>query len=417
MTTTFSRRRLGGCVGAAGLSAILGRCLQAASHEPARMMASPYKRCITLWMQGGPSQFETFDPKPGTETGGPLSAVSTGVPGMQFSETISSLAKHADDFCVLRNIGSTQGEHERATHLLHTGFEEIASFPRPALGSFVASHHPESTVPAFVTLGSQVHGPAFLGAENGPFVIGEIEKAKATIEKVARLSSRLDLVDLINQKYSPFGKATDTARLAALQSRTKQIESVKHLVGSPFASALDIRKETDSTRDRYGTTPFGNRVLAARRMLEAGVRYVEVQMPGWDTHVGNFNAVKQLCRQLEPAWCALMEDLKSNGLWEDTLILWMGEFGRTPGINGGNGRDHYPQNIPVALAGHSFGGRVVGSTGKEGRDHRDATRSVADLMFTLMTLLGVDATAELTTDFDSPTTATDDGKLIEDVVA
>ncbi|MEM6690640.1 MAG: DUF1501 domain-containing protein [Planctomycetota bacterium] len=417
MHRTYSRRRFSGLVGAAGLSGLLGSRLQAASRKPSQATASPYRRCITLWMQGGPSQFETFDPKPGTETGGPLSVASTSVPGMQFSETLSGLANHASDFCVIRNIGSNQGEHERATHLLHTGFEEIASFPRPALGSFVSHGGPESTVPGFVTLGSQVHGPAFLGAENGPFVIGEIEQAKMTIDKVAKISSRLDLVDLINRRYSPFEALGDLSAHGPLQSRTKQIESVKRLVGSPFATALDLEKEGESTLGRYGKSPFGRRVLAARRMLEAGVRYVEVQMPGWDTHVGNFNSVKQLCLQLEPAWCALMEDLKSNGLWEDTLILWMGEFGRTPGINGGNGRDHYPQNIPVALAGHSFGGRVVGSTGKDGRDHREDPRSVSDLMFTLMSLLGIDATAELTTEFDSPTTATDGGRPIDEVLA
>jgi uncharacterized protein (DUF1501 family) len=151
-------------------------------------------------------------------------------------------------------------------------------------------------------------------------------------------------------------------------------------------------------------------------LLEAGVRYVEVQLDGWDTHVGNFPAVRRLCRQVEPAWLALMDDLRSSGLWEDTLILWMGEFGRTPNINSQNGRDHYPRNIPVVMAGHSIGGRVIGSTGDDGRQHENSS-SVADLMYTLMTLLGVNPAQEFTTEFGSPTTATEDGKLIPGILS
>ncbi|WP_182871370.1 DUF1501 domain-containing protein [Stieleria mannarensis] len=400
----FNRRQWMNCGSAAGISTWLGSLVAGAaeSHRP----SAPFRRCITLWMQGGPSQMETFDPKPGTETGGPLQAVATRVPGMRLCETLSDLAGYADDLCLIRSVGSNQGEHDRASHLLHTGYEKIDSFPRPALGSYVASTGPAAEVPGFVTLGDLVYGPAFLGTDHGPFVINDLGRSIQTIRSVQRRSDRLELLTEWNRRFN------SDRGTSQLRQRSEQIDSVRRLLKSSFADALNVSAETDSTRRRYGDSDFGRNVLAARRMLEAGVRYVEVQLPGWDTHVGNVPAVKRLCQQLEPAWIALMEDLKANGLWDDTLIVWMGEFGRTPTINGQNGRDHYPRTIPVTLAGRDIGGRVIGSTGTDGLPQDDEPRSVADLMYTLMTLLGVDADQDYTTGFGSPTTATDGGEMI-----
>ena len=404
------RRRLFRYGSAAGLSAWLGGMLAGgAAAKSQGDKPAPYQRCITLWMQGGPSQLETFDPKAGTETGGPLRSVQTNVPGVQFCETLSSLARHADDLCVIRSVGSGQGEHERASHLLHTGFERIDSFPRPSLGAFVSGSRPITEVSGFVTLGGQVYGPAFLGTDHGPFVVGDLAKTAQTIGRVKARSDRLDLIGRLNERSNR--RSNDQS----LHERAEQIESLRRLLRSSFAETLDVSAESNRTRQRYGESDFGRNVLVARRMLEAGVRYVEVQMPGWDTHVGNFPAVKRLCGQLEPAWTALMDDLKSSGLWEDTLVLWMGEFGRTPVINGQNGRDHYPSAIPVVMAGHSIGGRVIGSTGQDGREHTSDPHSVADLMYTLMKLLGVDPDREFTTDFGSPTSATDEGRIIQGI--
>ena len=409
MTDTLNRRQLGRLTGAAGLSTLLGNLVAAAPADTSRSAGAPFKRCITLWMEGGPSQLDTFDPKPGSVNGGPLSAVSTSVPGMQLCETFGGLAKHANDLCLLRSIGSRQGEHQRATNLLHTGFERVPSFPRPSLGAYVAYHSQNSEVPRYVTLGNVIHGPAFLGTQNGPFVINDLDRTRETMRRVSRRADRLDLIGELNARTQRQYDAK------SLRQRREQIESVRSLVGSPFRSALELDNESEATVARYGDSRFGRRALVARRLLEAGARYVEVQLAGWDTHVGNFPTVQNLCQQVEPAWLSLMADLKSSGLWQDTLVVWMGEFGRTPNINGQRGRDHYPQNIPVVLAGDGIGGKVIGSTGKDGRTHEQA-HSVADLMFTLMTLLGVDTDREYTTDFDSPTTATDEGSLIPGII-
>jgi uncharacterized protein (DUF1501 family) len=230
------------------------------------------------------------------------------------------------------------------------------------------------------------------------------------IDRVGRRLDRIDLIEALNRSQDAAFPS------AAVQARDRQIESLRRLLGSPFADSMNIDRESSATQDRYGDSDFGRNVLVGRRMLEAGVRYVEVQMSGWDTHVGNFPAVRNLCGRLEPAWLALMDDLKANGMWEDTLIVWMGEFGRTPTINGQSGRDHYPACIPVVLAGGSLGGRVLGSTGVDGREQTGETHRVADLMHTLMTLLGIDAEGEFTTAFGSPTSATDGGTPIDGVL-
>lgn len=409
----LDRRNLLTSTSATGLSAWLGTLMsRKANANPSTTSSAPFKRCITLWMQGGPSQLDTFDPKPGTPNGGPLQSIPTRVPGLSFCETLGKLATRADELCLIRNLGSNQGEHERASHLLHTGYEFISSFPRPSLGAHVSASQTITDVPGYVILGPTSYGPAYLGDQHGPFVIDDVRASSQMLERLQRRSDRIDLIGRFNGS-GPSQNATADQQDRALQGRTRQIETVRRLLRSPFAGSLRIDDESPQTQARYGDHDFGRHALVARRMLEAGVRYVEIQMPGWDTHVGNFPAVRKLCAQLEPAWLALMDDLKSSGLWQDTLILWMGEFGRTPLINGQQGRDHYPQSIPVVLAGGPLGGRVIGSTGRDGSDPTGKQHHVADLFYTLMTLLGIDPEAQLTTGFGSPTSATDGGSLID----
>ncbi|MEO1616764.1 MAG: DUF1501 domain-containing protein [Planctomycetota bacterium] len=404
---TLNRRSLLTAASAASVSQILGRAVVASEQSQGRddSRRPRFKRCVTLWMQGGPSQFETIDPKPDSSNGGPLTSVASGVPGIAFCETLGKLAERANEMCLLRSVGSKQGEHERASYLLHTGFEKIDSFPRPSLASAVANGSRQGGgIPPAVTLGGAAYGAAFLGPENAPFVISELESALETVHRARGNIGRLKLVEQLNAK---FGQVS-----LPLKQRSRQIQTARELLGSSFADSMNFETESEQTRRRYGENGFGNRVLAARRMLEAGVRYVEVQMPGWDTHVGNFDAVKRLCQQLEPAWISLADDLKANGLWEETLILWMGEFGRTPVINGQNGRDHFPRSIPVALMGAGLDGQVIGTTGADGSALEGPEHSVADLMYTLMDLLGVDPDQEYTTRFGSPTTPTDGGSRI-----
>lgn len=404
----FSRRRLLGGLGypaiAAGFSALLGS--RAAGALAGWSPNGRFKRCVVLWMEGGPSQLDTFDPK----QGGPRGSVATQVPGVQFAETLGGLAAKADQLCLIRSVGSREGEHARATELMHTGFSPLPSFPRPAIGSMVSHRRDDQGFPRYVTLGGVGFGPAFLGNEHGPFVIEDIQAARNQLGRVTQKRQAMDLLATLNSQYA------ETNRSVALTRRTDSVDAVRRLLDTPFPEALNLELAGQAAMDRYGDHTFGRRVLAAMRLLKLGVPFVEVQLSGWDTHVDNQRRTNQLCRQLEQPWLALIKDLQADNLWDDTLIVWMGEFGRTPRLNGRAGRDHFPEATPVVLAGGNLGGNVIGQTSDDGSQRVGDKHSVADLIATLLTLLGVDTTATYTTDFGSPTGVTDDGTPIEPIV-
>ena len=293
---------------------------------------------------------------------------------------------------------------------MHTGFTPVPSFPRPSLGSLVASQSADHGLPRYVTLGEAAFGAAFLGSQHGPFVIGDLEAAKAQLDHVNSRRQAIELLSEMNRRHANRHDA------ASLHQRTGEIESVRKLLKTPFSDALDVSFDTGGDRDRYGDHPLADRMRVAHRMLRLGVPFVEVQFGGWDTHVDNGRRTERLCRELEQPWLALMDDLQSSGLWDDTLLVWMGEFGRTPTINAGGGRDHYPETTPVVLAGGNLGGTTVGRTSDDGARRLDARHSVADLMSTVLTLTGFDIEQTLTTDFDSPTTVTDGGTPIAEIV-
>ncbi len=401
-----SRRDFLSAASALGFSHWFGA--QIASAINRQRPSGKFKRCVVLWMEGGPSQMETFDPKDLGD--GTSKSIATNVDGIRIGESLPGLARHTDKLCILRSIGSGEGEHARATELLHTGFAPLPSFPRPSFGSMVASERADEGFPRYVTLGGIGFGPAFLGSQHGPFVVEDIKAARQQLDLIERRRRSLDLLQRMNEGYRRGDDDT------AVSKRTAAVQSVRRLIDTGFTTALDLKSVSASDRNRYGDDPFGGRVLTARRLLELGVPFVEVQLGGWDTHLDNQRRTAALCRRLDGPWVALMDDLQASGLWDDTLIVWMGEFGRTPTLNGRAGRDHYPSMIPVVLAGGDLGGTVIGETNSSGTARVGTEHSVADLMATMLTLLGLDIAAEYTTDFGSPTTVTDNGEPIKDLV-
>ena len=369
------------------------------------------KRCIVLWMEGGPSQLDTFDPKPGQTTGGPVSSIDTSADGLQISEYLPMLAKQMHNLSVIRNLTSREGEHVRATHYMHTGFEFIPSFPRPSMGSVVSSIAPNGDLPKYISLGSPGFGPAFMGPENAPFSIQNLQEAKQLIRGIGRRPSRLQLLNQLDQSFS--GKLNDNG----LQQRRANLEKIQRMTGAGLDKAVDIDQLSRADRNRYGDHEFGRRCLVARRLLDLGVSFVEVQMGGWDTHQQNFRNVRRLCNRIDRPFAALVEDLKSSGMYDDTLLVWMGEFGRTPNINGQNGRDHFPRCTPVVIGGGPIKtGKAVGKTDPLGINIEGNSYRVADLFATIYSAIGISPQTEFTTDFDSPTTATDDGKIITELI-
>lgn len=399
-----SRRHFFSASAALGFSHWFGQSVASAlNRTPPR---GRFRRCVVLWMEGGPSQMETFDPKDLDD--GSSRSIATNVDGLRFGEALPELARRADKLCVLRSVGSNEGEHGRATELLHTGFAPLPSFPRPSIGSMVSHNRPDEGFPRYVTLGGTGFGPAFLGGEHGPFVVQDMRAAKQQLDRIHSRRRALDLLDQINGHYDSNDQA--------VALRTASIQSVRRLMDTDFRVSLDLASASDDDRNRYGDHPLGRRVLTARRLLQLGVPLVEVQQGGWDTHLDNQRRTTQLCRALERPWAALMDDLERLGMWDDTLIVWMGEFGRTPKLNGRGGRDHFPNMTPVVLAGGDLGGQTIGETNSTGSDRIGEQHSIADLVATLLTLLGLDIDTEYTTSFGSPTTVTDGGTPIGELV-
>jgi len=394
------------------------RLAAAAAPMPARK-----KSCILLWMSGGPSQIDTFDLKPGHKNGGSFKEIDTATPGVKISEHLPKIAKFMDKMAIIRTLTSKEGDHGRATHLLHTGYlPGTAGLNYPTLGSWVAkSNTPdELALPAFVSIAPyRFFSPAaydsgFLGPQYAPLLIAD----NAAFGVVAAGGREYDYADALKVKdLEPAGKVSESeinSRIDILGELEKDFSSSRpdtpprshraayqravSLMKTAGRKAFDLHEEKDSVREAYGKNLFGQSCLLARRLVEKGVPFVEVTLGsimgggfGWDTHANNFDLVKQLSGTLDPAWAALMSDLKDRGLLDSTMIIWMGEFGRTPVINPSNGRDHWPNVSAAVLAGGGIkGGQAYGKTSKDGTAIEEKPTSVADLMATIVKGLGID---------------------------
>jgi uncharacterized protein (DUF1501 family) len=377
--------------------------------------------CILMFMRGGPSQFETFDPKPDTTQGGPTKAIATAANGIHIAEHWPQVAKAMKDIALVRSITSREGEHQRAAYQLHTGYVPTGSVKYPSLGSIVASEigTAEFDLPHFVSIGSRLGsiGSGFLGMSVAPFIVANAAQMPSNVElprgiNAQRFSRRLDLLGKLEEDFAQSGGGPRVEDHKALYANASQ------MVLSPRLKAFDINKEKDAVRDRYGRTPFGQGCLLARRLVEAGVTFVEVESNGWDTHQDNFDRVKTLSEAVDPAFAALVSDLKERGLLHKTLVIWMGEFGRTPRINPRTGRDHYPQAFTVALAGGSVkGGNVVGSTTPDGTKVKDRPVTVPDLFCSFYEALKINPRKENTSTLGRPIKIMDKGKAVKEIFA
>ena len=374
--------------------------------------------CILLWMQGGPSQFETFSPKPDHSNGGDTQAISTAVAGLQISDNLPQTAEVMDEVCLIRSMTSREGSHPRATYLLHTGYLPTASVKYPTFGSIVAKQNgnPTSDLPSFVRIGARGRrspGAGLLGVEHDPFNITDPRRAPdntAVPTAESRYRRRLGLLSKLESEYEQSGGEKQVG------DHRKLYEKASQLVLSPRMNAFDVAREPDRVRESYGDSQFASGCLMARRLIEAGVTFVEVHAGNWDTHQDNFNRSKELCGQIDQPYAALIRDLRGRGLLDRTLIVWMGEFGRTPRINPRGGRDHYPRAFSAALAGGGVrGGQVIGATDAGGQTVADRPVGVADLFRTLCHSLKIDADGENMSSIGRPIPFVDGGELVDEV--
>lgn len=424
------------------LSGWFERLANAAAPHPARKRA-----CILLWMNGGPSQMDTFDLKPGHANGGPFKEIATRSPGLKISEHLPNLAKFGDKLAVVRSMTTKEADHGRGAFLMRTGYAPTGPIQYPPLGAIVSHElgRSDSALPSSVSIAPYrffspaAYGPGFLGPRHAPLVVGDAAQFIGQPGMNADYTQALKVQDIdlpadIDKEHADFRLdllvemerefITRYPGTASMSHKTAYERAVR-LMKTDARKAFNLEEEKDSVRDAYGRNLFGQGCLLARRLVERGVPFVEVSLGGingngfgWDTHTNNFDQVKALSGVLDPAWGSLMTDLKDRGLLDSTLIVWMGEFGRTPKINPGRGRDHWPNSWTTVLAGGGIkGGQAYGSTSDDGMSVRDKPVTVPDFMATVVKALGIDPDKQLNSNVGRPIRIADKGgKAIEEVV-
>jgi len=400
-------------LGAGGFfGALLSR--YALADTPA--VAPKAKAIVLLWMNGGPSHLETWDPKPGHANGGPTKAIRTALPGLSINEHMPHIAAIANKLAVVRCMTSKEGNHQRAQYLMHTGYAPTPTVSHPSLGGWVSKKlgAPSNGLPAFVSLNGPSFGAGFLGVQNGPFVV---QKAGTPPENThpetddARFSRRQALLAQAEQRFAEQSGSSMVDDRRAVYARASA------LMRSTDLPTFDATGEPQAVRDAYGDTDFGRGCLVARRLVGAGVRFVEVVQDGWDTHQNNFERTKNQLGIVDPAMAALIKDLDQHSLLRSTLVVWLGDFGRTPRINANDGRDHYPQAWSCALAGAGIKPGVVGATDAGGEKVAGKSFTVPDLLATCATLMGLDPNEEHISPIGRPIAVTDGGRPIAEIVS
>jgi hypothetical protein len=416
MTTSehLSRREIVRWGAGAGLGAFAASLF--ARRAAAEATTPRARACILLYMAGGPSHIDTFDPKPGRPTGGEFKAISTKVDGIQLCEHLPGLAARMKELAIVRSLTSKEGNHDRARHLMHTGYPPQGGVDHPAFGSLVSETRGHDGMPGYVAIGGPGEDSGFLSAIHSPFPVRNAGKPVRYLTPAKgldpeRFERRLGLWRSIEDRFAS-GRGGAFAR-----SQRAIGEQAVALMRSSGAAAFDLGAEPAKVADSYGASDFGQGCLMARRLVEAGVPFVEVTLGGWDTHDDNFNRVKALCETLDRGLGALLDDLGGRGLLSSTLVAWMGDFGRTPRINEKGGRDHFPACSSVVLAGGGVrGGQVIGATDQNGAEVRDRPVTVPDLYRTIAQLLDVNADKQRVAPSGRPIKTVNGGKVIEGLI-
>jgi hypothetical protein len=377
---------------------------------------TPASACILLYMAGGASHLDTFDPKPGRKTAGDLRAIAGAVDGVQLSEHLPGLAARANHLAIIRSLTSKEGNHDRARHLMHTGYPPQGGVDHPAFGSLVSEVRTHVGLPGYVAIAGPGEDSGFVSALHSPFPVKNPTKpvrylAHAKGLDDERFARRLGLWRDLERRFGS-GRGGAYAR-----SQLEVSEQAVSLMRSPGAAAFDLDSEPVKSREAYGPSEFGQGCLMARRLVEAGVPFVEVTLNGWDTHQDNFPRVKELGAVLDRAMSALIDDLAARGRLASTLVVWLGDFGRTPRINEKGGRDHFPACSSAVLAGGGVrGGQVIGSTDPDGAEVRDRPVTVPDLYRTIASALDLDPNRVRMAPTGRPIKTVDGGQVISGIL-
>jgi uncharacterized protein (DUF1501 family) len=390
------------------------------AQHAARAAAPPTRRksCILLWMDGGPSHHDTFDPKPdaSAEVCGPLGSIATALPGVRVTEKFPKTARLLKHAALLRGMCTDEADHARARVYVHTGYKPGAGgLVYPGLGSTVSAElgRPDAPMPSFVVTGTPLNKHAFLGdpgwrgPRHQPLVVADPARGLDHLRPFAGVEDFDDRAALLDQLEGRFAR---TYKGDAAETHRTALRRAVALMRSDKAHAFDLSREPDTTRRAYGESKFGQGCLLARRLVEAGVSFVEVYLQNWDTHEKKvFDDALGLMAQVDDGMSALVTDLAERGMLDSTLVVWMGEFGRTR-MNRNGGRDHHSRAwTSMLLGGGIRGGQVIGRTDAQGVRVEDRPISIKDFMATVCRVLGIDPERKISTPIGRPIRIVDEG--------
>jgi len=402
----------------AGAGAILGSSMSLGHSLSvhAETLKKNNKSCILLWMGGGPSSMDIWDLKSGTDNGGPFKPISTSG-DLQICEHMPLMAKQMHHMSVVRSMSTREADHNRGRYYMHTGYVPDANVDYPSYGAVLshqlASQRSELEIPPFVSVGGPSEGPGFLGMSWAPFLVssnGRIRNLEMKIEENQMMQRRFALETIENGFIAQ-------KRGTVLEDHKKILGKTFDLLTSAQMEAFQVEKEPEPEREKYGKNNFGQGCLLARRLVEAGVPFVEVDLGGWDNHQNIFRTLENdQLPKLDKAMSALTADLEQRGLLQDTAIVWMGEFGRTPRINAEGGRDHWARAWSVAVGGAGIqGGKAVGATNGDGTQVETEPYSSEDLMASICNALGISLETTFTSRSGRPMKIANSGKIIKDL--
>ncbi len=405
-------QHLAGASAMAGASLSFGRTLQANTD----LLKKNSKSAILLWMGGGPSTIDIWDLKPGASTGGPFRPIATNG-DVQICEHMPMMAQNMDKVSIVRNMSTREADHTRGTYYMHTGYVPNPSITHPSYGSVVA-HELAATrhdleIPPFVAVGGPSEGPGFLGMTWAPFSVnsnGQIRDLDLGL-RPDEVTRRVEALRVMENQF------IDQNRGIASGEHAKVINKTLKLMTSQQMRAFRVEEEPSEVQDRYGRTNFGRGCLLARRLVEAGVPFVEVDLGGRDDHQNIFPALQNnRLPALDRGMSALLEDLAQRGRLDDTVVIWMGEFGRTPNINGNTGRDHWARCWSTVLGGGGLKpGIAVGKTNEDGTQVEGHSYSSEDLMATVCKALGISLETTFTSNNGRPMKVANSGKVISEL--
>lgn len=420
-----------GSLGLAGLT--LPTLLQANTATAKKKEPIDNLSVIFMWMQGGPSHIDTFDPKPNapSDIRGEFGVIPTNIPGVQISEHLPMMAKNLDKYSIIRSGYSYNGSHGVADAYMLTGWRFNPSIVYPTYGAVMSRELGyRNGMPPYVQLGNSIDQrfggglPGYAGSEHNPFIIQEDpSKADFSIDGVSLpnglTSTRFSRRERMLQKLDNWQKKIETKGndVGAMNSFYDKAFS---MVTSPAAKrAFDLSQEPVKVRERYGMNKFGQSCLLARRLVESGVRFINVTMGGWDTHANNFKTLKDRnLPNIDQSWSALLEDLQTRGMLEKTMVIWLGDFGRTPKINSAAGRDHWAGSTVFCMGGGGMKvGSVIGKSDANAEQPVTPPIQIEDIAATLYTILGIPLDKHYVAPDGRPFRINLNGKVVNEILA